>query len=235
MNKNFNGYNVFMKFEEEVFKKYLPDYKKLKQFGFKKTDDGYIIEKIFYNDSFKAVITLLEDNKIFGKVYDLESNDEFLPLRVINQEGAFVGAVRESYEELLTYIRDNCFYKNYFVLAQSNRITNLILNKYKVEPEFLWEKYDDTGIFRNQKTDKWFGIIMDIDKSKIEKGKSGFLEVMNVKLSPETLDKTLKLKGFYPAYHMNKKYWITFRLDDIVDDDKIMELVEESYKLVDKK
>ena len=224
-----------MLIEEKIFKKYKPDPKKLVKYGFKKVSECYEIEKPLENDSFMAIIKVLAGNKIEGKVIDLENNDEYLPLRVIAQQGEFVGKIRENYEKVLIEIRNNCFYKNCFVMAQSNRITDLIAEKYGVNPEFLWEKYDDSGIFRNKSTNKWFGIIMDVDKSKIEKGKKGFIEVMNVKLSADTLEKSLKLKGFYPAYHMNKKYWITMILDDTIRDDKIMELVSESYNLVGKK
>ena len=227
-------YNKIMLIEEKIFKKYKPDRKKLEKYGFKRIKGGFEIEILFENDNFKAIITVQDDN-VTGKVFEIETEDEYLPLRVISQQGEYVGKIRESYENVLIKIRDNCFLKDYFVLEQSNRITNKIAEIYGTEPEFLWEKYDDTGIFRNKKTDKWFGIIMDIDKSKIEKSSKGFIEVTNVKLSAKTLEKTLKFKGFYPAYHMNKKYWITFTLDDTINDDKIMELIEESYMLVDKK
>jgi len=215
-----------MKFEEKIFKKYKPDFNKIKE--------NSVIERIFKNKNFKAIITISKD-KIKGKVIDLDSDDEFLPLRNENNVGAFVGEIREEYKNILIDIRNNYFYKNNFVLAQSNRICDFIYKKYNLEPEFLWEKFDGTGIFRNPKTDKWFGIIMDIDKSKIEKSKKGFIEVMNVKATNDTIEKCLKIKGFYPAYHMNKKYWLTFALDDTVSDDRIFELIKESYNLVDKK
>ena len=224
-----------MEIEDKIFKKYKPDYKKLKQFGFKFINEKYIIEKFFLNNEFKAIVEVLPDGNVKGDVIDIETNDYYLPLRVSSQQGAFIGKIRESYEEVLKLIRQNCFYKNYFVLNQSNRIVDLIIKKFGDEPEFLWEKYDDTGIFRNKTSNKWYGIIMDIDRSKIEKTKSGFIEVMNVKLSAKTLEKMLKLKGFYPAYHMNKKYWITIALDETVKDEVIMELIEESYGLVSKK
>ena len=38
-----------------------------------------------------------------------------------------------------------------------------------------------------------------------------------------------KENGFYPAYHMNKKSWITVVLDETLKDATIMELIEKSY------
>lgn len=42
----------------------------------------------------------------------------------------------------------------------------------------------------------------------------------------------LKKKGFYPAYHMNKKNWVTIILDDTLSDTEIMQYVKTSYRLI---
>ena len=39
---------------------------------------------------------------------------------------------------------------------------------------------------------------------------------------------------FYPAYHMNKKHWLTIILDKEVDEPLVQKLLEESYALVEK-
>lgn len=39
---------------------------------------------------------------------------------------------------------------------------------------------------------------------------------------------------FYPAYHMNKKYWITIVLDKEVDEPLVQQLLAERYGLVEK-
>ncbi len=224
-----------MKIEDNIFKKYNPDFEKLEAFGFIKSQKGYVIEKDLKHNAFKAVITIHSDGKIESKVFEKETNEEFLPLRIENNQGAFVGEIRADYEETLTEIRNNCFNKNYFVLPQSNRITAEIIKKYKNEPEFLWEKYDGTGIFRNPKTDKWFAIIMDVDKSKIVADQKGFCEVLGLKLTPNHVEEITKEQNFYKAYHLNKKHWITIILDESVSDKKIMELIEESHSLTEKK
>ena len=45
----------------------------------------------------------------------------------------------------------------------------------------------------------------------------------------------LQKEGFYPAWHMNKKYWISITLNDIVDDKLLFKLVDESYSYSEKK
>jgi predicted DNA-binding protein (MmcQ/YjbR family) len=55
------------------------------------------------------------------------------------------------------------------------------------------------------------------------------VEVINLKLDKEKIPELIKRHGFYPAYHMNKKYWISIVLDNIISDKELLTLVEESY------
>ena len=54
---------------------------------------------------------------------------------------------------------------------------------------------------------------------------------MNVKLPPDLINDLLKKEGFYKAYHMNKKYWISFILDDSIKDQELEELINISFTL----
>ena len=218
-----------MNIEDKIFNRFSPELNKLEKYGFKKKNNNFIIEKKFKDNLFKAVIQVNKNGHIKGKVIDLENNEEFLPIRIENNQGAFVGEVKAEYEIILKDIRDNCFSKSYFIYPQSNRITNLIIKKYRNKPEFLWDKFQGTGIFRNPDTQKWYLAVLDVDRGKLQKNKKGKIEVANLKLAPEKIENLLTQKHFYPAYHMNKKYWISIILDDSVSDDKIMELIEESH------
>lgn len=75
---------------------------------------------------------------------------------------------------------------------------------------------------------------MNILKEKIEKG-TYEVEIIDVKLNPKKIQALLPKKGFYEAYHMNKKTWITILLDDTLSDEEIMSYVQESYDLTKKK
>ncbi len=214
-----------MSIESNIFKRYVPDRKKCKK----------EYEKIFLNNSFKAVVKIGDDGTVSGTVYDLENDDEFLPLRIENNEGSFAAEVRGEYEKFLTKLRDKYFIKNYFIYPQSNRITQLIIEKYGNYPEFLWEKFDGSGIFRNPESQKWYAGILDVEGSKIKKGKSGIIEVLDIKLEPDEIQELLLLPDFYPAYHMNKKSWITIILDESLSDSVIMGYIEKSRQLSFKK
>lgn len=225
-----------MKIEKNIFDRHKPDFEKLQKFGFVKNGKNYNYEKYFMDNQFRADIQINANGELSAKVYDTASNDEYLPLRVEHNEGKFVGKVREAYIEILKEICDKCFLKTYFIFPQSNRITNALLKKYGDSPEFLWEKFQGSGIFRNPKTQKWYLAILDVEYSKIKKGaKSEIVEVADIKLAPEHVEYLKTQKDFYPAYHMNKKYWITVILNDSISDEKILELIEESHSYSEKK
>lgn len=220
-----------MNLEKEIFKKSKVEFDKLVPFGFKKENNIYKYSEVFMDSTFRADITINEDGRITGKVIDLEIDDEYINIRVESENGSFVNKVRDKYSNILNRIKKECFMTNYFISDQSNRITNYIIDKYKREPEFLWEKYDDFGVFRKKESGKWFAIMMTLDRSKIDNG-DGEIVIINVKVEPELRDSLLKKKGYYEAYHMNKKSWITIILDDTVSDNDIEELIDNSYSII---
>lgn len=212
-----------MKIEDIIFKKYVPDYDKLIKYGFKKYGNEYIFKKNLI-DNFEIVVTI-NGLKVNGKIYDLDFDEEYTNYRVEEQTGSFTGMIREKFLFFLNDIRDNCFISKPFVFDQSNRITNLIYEKYGKEPIFKWEGMD-AAVFENN--EKWFGIIMNVDRSKFS-NLSGEVEVLNVKLDRHKINNLINNKELFPAYHMNKKSWITIVLDDSLSDDYIMDLIDESY------
>ncbi len=216
-----------------MFKRSIPDYKKILEYGFKLKDNLYTYSKEFFNNSFKAIITIDTNNKVAGEVIDLETNEAYLSLRVKVQNGEYVGKVRDEYISILKDIKEKCFISRYFIFNQTNRISNKINELYNVKPEFLWEDTPGCGVFRRKDSNKWFGIIMNVGKNKVDKkDNQDEVEVMNIKLDEDEIIKLLNLKGFYPAYHMNKKKWISIILDDTLDDEEIIKLVNESYNNV---
>ena len=52
----------------------------------------------------------------------------------------------------------------------------------------------------------------------------------DLKLNKEKIPELIKKNGFYPAYHMNKKYWITLSLNEVIKDEDIMKYLDESYQ-----
>ncbi len=215
-----------MTLEEEIFKKSELDNNKLLEYGFIKKDNYLEYKKPILNNNFEIIVKVKE-NKIKGKIIDKELDDEYLNYRVENQIGEFVNNIRDEFIKTLEDIKQNCTINKLFVSDQSNRIADLILKKYKDSPEFLFSE-ETTGVFRNKNNKKWYGIIMNVDYKKFLE-KDGKTDVINIKLNPDKINDLINEEGFFRAYHMNKKSWVSIVLDDTVKDEKIMELIDESY------
>ena len=60
---------------------------------------------------------------------------------------------------------------------------------------------------------------------------TGEVDVVNLK-SSSVPDMLLSgVAGAFPAYHMNKRHWITLALDGSFPDDELYRLVDESFLL----
>lgn len=77
---------------------------------------------------------------------------------------------------------------------------------------------------------------MAIPKNKLNGEKDrAVIEVINVKIPQEEGEKLCGTEGIYPAWHMNKKSWVSLILDDTLPDGRILEFLDESYRLTQKK
>lgn len=217
-----------MTIEETIFNRYLIDENKLLECGF---NSDYVYTVDILDNTFKVIITYV-DKKITGKIIDLSFDEEYTNFR-IERSGEFNLKIRSEYERILLDIRDKTCTKRTYIYDQANRIDKYIFSKYDVAADFPFKSSPYHGVYRN-KDNKWFGILMDIPFNKIDKNKSGLIEVINVKINPNDKDNLLKIEGIYEAYHMNKKSWISIIFDDTLSDDLISELIDNSYKLVSK-
>ena len=218
-----------MTIEEEIFRKTKVDFDKLIKYGFKKENSLYKYSKNVMDNSFRVDIIVDENGIVKGKIFDLSFDEEYTNFRVKENIGSYASQVKEEFEKLLKDIKDNCFNREDFIYEQSNRIVKAIKEKYGDDPEFEWEKFPGYATFKNKESKKWYGLIMNLDKNKLDKKSKGEVEIINIKLDSNKIESLLKLEGFYPAYHMNKKSWISIILNNTISDEDIMNLIERSY------
>ena len=221
-----------MNIEKEIFKRSHIDFQKLEEYGFKKINQIYYYEVSILDNRFHVEIEVDEQEKVQGKVIDAEFKEEYLLLRVDSQTGEFVSKVRDAYKNILKDIREKCSIQEYFIHPQANRITKYIIQKYQSYPEFLWDKDEGAAVFRNKENNKWFGIMMNIKRAKLDLGE-GEVEILNVKLQQEEVNEKQSKIGYHQAYHMNHKSWITILLDDTLQDNEIEDCIEKSYQIID--
>ena len=102
--------------------------------------------------------------------------------------------------------------------------------QYKTEPDYPW--HDWNAVLRHSDNGKWYGLVMEVDRGKIGLDGEGEVDILNVKCDPVFASYRRQQPGFSPAYHMNKKHWISVHFDKDVPDRTIEDLVKQSYDLV---
>ena len=112
-------------------------------------------------------------------------------------------------------------------------LENYIWDEYGVTAEYLWEKSPSFAVFRHDSNNKWFAVLMRIDKRKLGILEDGEIDVLNVKRSPSLFLQTYE-KGIFPAYHMNKEHWISISIKES-DSEQLKFLLSLSYELTEKK
>lgn len=231
------GEAVMETIEESVFvrKRWVPE--KMRAFGFRPVGDGYVLERSFLDGDFKAVLSVNGKGAVTGRVIDAISQDDYYQLRQKNATGAYVNTVRVAYAQLLEDVAAACCQDVLFASDQANRLTQCILERFQVEPDFPWEKearYQAYGVFRHTSNRKWFALIMRVKRAVLDKdGNPALVDVINLKIPPEHGEALHQLPGIYPAYHMNHKTWISVVLDDTQTDEAIMAWIEGSYRLTE--
>ena len=201
---------------------------KLIKFGFKKEKDKYILDQLSTNKEFTFHLEI-NDKKVVSSVIDNSTNEEYMPFYIETINGEYVGSIRDEFELLIKSILSTCYEKDY-KNDTVHQLIKYVKEEYEVKPEYLWEDSPNTFVFKHKEA-KWFGIVMDIPYNKIGIDSKEIVYVLNVKVPTEEIPNLLKISGIVPAYHMNKKYWISILLDGSVDLKIITNLINTSYEL----
>ena len=116
-----------------------------------------------------------------------------------------------------------------------NELALHIKNYYKIEYDCPFEDEFDAWVFRHPDNKKWFALIMRIKKCKLGFNSDEYIDIVNLKCAPEIMDDLYLESGVFPAYHMNKKHWLTLCLDGSCDDKTLKWVTKISYDLTKKK
>ena len=216
----------------EIFKSYQFNQEKAHAFGFVENGEVWTYSCQILQGDFFMTVSITTDNVSF-QVFDQETGDLYPQVHMESMRGSFVGSVREACLEILYQIRKACFDAQDFICPQTKRIMAKVQEKYGNQLEYLWEKSPDTAVLRHEGNQKWYAVFMRISWTKLDKGREGLVEAVNLK--HDQVAELLSHKGIYPAFHMNKRYWISLVLDDSLSDDEVLDLLEISWNLTLKK
>ncbi len=214
----------------DILKNKVINFNKLIEFGFVERNGNYSYSTYILNKQFKLHIEISEDSKISTKLIELDTDEEYI-LHKTDYTGEFVGCVRDEYESIMTSIMNNCFERDVFKEAQTREIIKYINDKYGDELEFLWKKFDNNAIIRRKDNKKWYILFISLPKKKLALKGENIVEIIDIRVEYSRLIKLLDKKHYFPAYHMNKKSWMTILLDGTLDDKDLFQLIDESYLL----
>lgn len=210
-----------------VFDKYSVKEELLLKYGFIFDNNQYVYEKRLEAQDFNLRV-IITNNSFDIKVFE-NNEEEYLPFYIKKNSGSFVSKIKEEVELIIRDILLNCF-------ESTNIRTKLITyvkDKYQSDPEYPWKKDPLSATLKNPTSNKWFGLIMTIPYNYLNIEKEGKIDVLNIKNTPEKIMALIDHQHFFPAYHMNKKYWVTVLLDSQVDLEQVKALLDDSYQLVD--
>ena len=114
--------------------------------------------------------------------------------------------------------------------AMRQSVIDYIRGKYGSEPEYLWQKDQDTAAFRHEGSLKWFALLMRVAPRQLGLPGGEPLDILNLKQDDFFLrDQIMQEDGILPAFHMNKMHWISVVLDGRVSEDRIVQLIDWSF------
>lgn len=106
------------------------------------------------------------------------------------------------------------------------KLLEFVAEQYGVKPEYIFDD-PDLAVLRHP-CGKWFGIAMHVPSSAF--GLNGDkIDAVNVKCRPEMAEVMAGSAGIAPAYHMNKRHWLSVMLDGSLPDDQVKFLIDNSY------
>ena len=199
----------------------------LLQFGFKEEAEKLIYRQDILYMSFLIEIVFV-DSQLLVEVYDLEFDEVYSLYSVDSAVGETVQNIREHVENLLRSILG--------LADESGKISLEVIdycNKYGGNHVNPFKKHLDILAFVNEKN-KWYALLSDVEYNKLNKNTdiTTKVKILNVKYPTDRILEIIDNKNISPAYHMNKKHWISIVLDKNIKFKAIKELIDISYSLV---
>ena len=218
--------------DEDIFRRRTLRPEAPADFGFTPENGGWRYEEAFMDGDFRAEVFITPQGAVEGRVMDLSTGEEYLPIRAKAHTGPYVGLVREAYGAVLRRIAESCFTETPFAGPQTNRIARRIAERYGEGPDYPFGDLLEAAVFRYPPNRKWYALVMNLRRNLVTKegppDDSPMTDVMNVKVGKNNAAQFTVVPGIYPAYHMSHTDWVSILLDGTVPDETVMDLIDGS-------
>lgn len=214
--------------KSEIFETHQVNITALRAYGFSEKDGRYIYKQNI-DDTGLSLVAAISENIFLIKVYDSNTNEEYFPFNITYPVGSFIAEIRKKADKIIENIVSECF----TCVDRKQMLLRYVKETYQIEPEYPWKKFPSYATLKTPKRKKWFGVIMTVPYKVLGIEKDGMVDVLNIKCFPSVVVEQIDNKQFFPAYHMNKKYWMTILLNQNISFDKIKALIDKSFQLVE--
>jgi len=208
---------------------YQLDFSQLVNYGFKEINNHFIYQSNLKSDAHLYLKIDLIPPNLFVNVYDSVLEEPYQPFTIHSATGELVSLIRSEVDVILKEIFRSCDTQ----LDPITIIKDYVISKYHTNLEYPWPETPDFCTLKNLNNHKWYGLIMLIPAKSLGLNGDNILPVINLKNDPTKIAKIINHHDYFPAYHMNKKYWLTVILN-YNNLDNIKNLITESYNLVAK-
>lgn len=187
----------------------------------------YTLKKYISGEDFYVLVTVSRET-FDVKVFDGQTDERYALFDAPRAHGAFIGMLREKVQAIIEEIKENCF-ESTDIKA---RYVEHLIEGYDCSQDFPWN--DEASVFRCR-NGKWFALLMRIKFRNVGLPSEEKVWAVNLKQEPEEIPEIIDNRTIFPAYHMNKKYWITVLVSAATDYGHLLELTRKSYVLVESK
>ena len=216
---------------KSVFQRKAVNFEKLTAYGFSKEAGIYSYNTTLSDSGFTMTVDITKTGEITAVVIDPAFNEPYTLHLIDGATGSFVGQIKSEYKYVLEEIAEKCFDTQVFKSRQAKEVIAYLRKTYGDELEYLWQKFPDNAVVRRKDNQKWYVAILTVSRQKLGFDSNENVEVLDLRMTPENIEKQVDGIRILPGYHMNKKHWITICLDGSVSTGDIFSRIDESYRL----
>ena len=204
------------------------DFNEARAAGFTQDTDNRSAYILRHNLMNGLVVTIrLTAGTLDVDVFDSIFQEKYAPFYGGHGGAAIKSEVRE--------IVENALNKCTKTVNLKSQAMQWLTDTYGTVPETPWEEYPTYFTFKTAKSGKWYALFMDVPAKCLSLEGDQAVNVVNVKAAPETVATAVDNVHVFPAYHMNKKHWLTVLLNATTDVEYLKQLFATSYALSDGK
>lgn len=211
-----------MTFEETYLPKGIPEAEGLISLGFVQDKEGFFRESPIMDGAFRLHIRINGD-QVKTRLIETETGEPYELYRIESAHGEYVGAIRDEVKSALLEIKARCYPVSWTKMRQPREILDWIHESFDEKEEYPWAEYG-YAVVRRKDNQKWYALFMLLPVAKIGIDEDREEVIMNIAHDGGDVDH----KVFYPAYHMNKKSWVSMVLDGSVPTEDVKAYIAQS-------